>query len=165
MGPETNSERHTSYEQFVVFFAADHAFGVNIHQTREIISGTELTFMPNTPDFVSGVINLRGVIVPVIDLEKRLALKNEQDEESEEEKKIIIAEVKGNLIGMQVRDVREIIRINQDEIDDPPQITRDIDRDFVTGVGKMNDELIIFLNLSRILSADEVEELNELEVD
>ncbi|MFW5984753.1 MAG: chemotaxis protein CheW [Halanaerobiaceae bacterium] len=167
MGPSDSAEKTVEYKQFVVFFAGDHVFGVNIHQTREIITRSELTFMPDTPDFVSGVINLRGEIVPVIDLEKRLSLQKQlnQDEDEKKEQKIIIAEVKSNLIGIKVNDVREIIRIEKSEIENPPEITRNINRDFVTGVGKMEEELIIFLNLSKILTPGEVEELEDFDLE
>lgn len=105
-------------KQFVVFTVSGEHFGVDIHQTREIINTTELTFVPNAPSFVKGVINLRDEIIPIINLKKRLSLK---DNESADEEKIIIVEINNNLIGMQVDDVKEMIRLNVDEIADPPR--------------------------------------------
>lgn len=148
--------------QFVVFRVHEKEFGVDIHQAREIISATDLTYIPNAPDYVLGIINLRGEIVPVIDLDKRLELSEEGDQE--EEDKIIIVEIDDSLIGMYVSDVTEIIRLSTQNIGSAPEITQEINRDFVAGVGKLDDRLLILLNLNRVLSKKEVKELDELEM-
>ncbi len=147
-------------EQFVVFNVGQEEFGVGIKQTREIINVSELTSIPNAPDFVRGVINLRGEIVPVVDLITRLSLSNSSYEM--EEDKIIIVEFDESLIGMLVNDVKEIIRLNVDDINEAPKITRGINKDFIRGVGKLKDRLLILLNLKQILSEKEVQQLDEL---
>ena len=147
--------------QYVVFVVFDEEFGVNIKQTREIININELTYIPDAPDFVNGVFNLRGEIVPIIDLNKRL-FQREDDEHSEH--KTIIVEMEGNLIGMQVRDVKGIIRLNEEDIGKAPKITRSINKDYISGVGKLENRLLVLLNLRRVLSVEEIGKLNELEM-
>ena len=147
--------------QYIVFLINDQEFGVEIKQTREIINFTELTEMPSTPDFVKGVINLRGEIVPIVDLYTRLELTKK---EKESDDRIIVVEIEGNLIGMQVSEVKGIIRLSEDNIGSAPGLTKQYKRDFIEGVGKLDDRLIILLKLNQVLTQEEVEEISELEV-
>ena len=147
--------------QYIVFLINDQEFGVEIKQTREIINFTELTEMPSTPDFVKGVINLRGEIVPIVDLYTRLELTKK---EKESDDRIIVVEIEGNLIGMQVSEVKGIIRLSEDNIGSAPGLTKQYKRDFIEGVGKLDDRLIILLKLNKVLTQKEVEEISELEV-
>jgi len=161
---KSSEKKSDTYKQFVVFRVGNHEFGVDIHQTREIITVDQLTFLPETPDFISGVINLRGEIVPVIDLQKRLNL-DDSFQEEQLENKIIITEVNDNLIGIKVKDVKEIIRLQETEVESPPEIVKNIKKDYITGVGKLEKQLIIFLNLDKILSVQEVAELDDIDFD
>lgn len=160
---EKKENGNSTEKQYVVFMVGNEEFGVNIKQTKEIISATNLTFIPNAPDFVNGVINLRGEIVPVVDLHKRLSLQKKEEQEVEE--KIIIVELDSNLIGMKVKDVKEIIRLNENDIGKAPEITQGINRKYVSGVGKLDERLLILLDLNRILSRQEIEEIDEMELD
>lgn len=148
-------------KQYIVFVVNEKQFGVNVEQAKEIINDTELTFIPNSPDFVQGVINLRGEIIPIIDLKKRLGL---EAETNNKEEKIIVVELEDTMIGMKVDDVKEMIRLTVDEIADPPEIVRGINKDYLSGVGKLKEKLLILLDLNRVLSKKEIEELDEMEV-
>ncbi len=148
-------------KQYIVFFVNEKQFGVDVGQAREIINKQELTYIPNAPDFIQGVINLRGEIIPIIELKNRLNLST--GDHSREEK-IIIVELDGTLLGMQVDDVKEMIRLNVEDIADPPEIVKGVNRNYLSGVGKLGDKLLILLNLDRVLSSKEIEELDELEV-
>lgn len=148
-------------EQFVVFLVGEEEFGVNIKQTREIISAAELTYIPDAPDFVEGVIDLRGEIVPVINLSKRLSL---ESKENNNEQKIIIVEIDENLVGVMVKNVEEIIRIPVNNIGEPPKITKKINKNYVSGVGKLENRLLILLNMNRILTTQEMEEIEDIKV-
>lgn len=150
-------------KQLVVFTLNDQEFGVEIKQAREIINRKELTSIPNAPEFVKGVINLRGEIVPVIKLKKRLNLSSEDVNKAED--KIIIVAINGTQVGMIVDDVQGIIRIEKDNIGVPPKITQGINKKYISGVGKMEEKLLIILDLDQVLSRREVEELEELEVE
>ncbi len=148
--------------QYIMFTVGDQEFGVDIMQTREIINMTELTDMPNSPDFIKGVVNLRGEIVPIVDLQKKLMVNGKYQEE--QEGRIIVVSIDDNLVGMQVNQVEGIIRLNEAEIGDAPDITQGVRRNFIKGVGKLEDRLLIILDLASILTAEEVEELEELDM-
>lgn len=148
--------------QFIVFTVGDEKFGVDVKQAREIIPSTELTKVPNSPDFVLGVINLREEIIPIIDLKKKLRLNS--DSRSNQDEKIIIVELDNNLIGMKVDNVSEMIRLYTSDIADPPKIVKGINRDYLSGVGKLGDKLLILLDLDKILSQKEIDELDKMEI-
>ncbi|MFW5998150.1 MAG: chemotaxis protein CheW [Bacillota bacterium] len=157
-----NNTAEKKIEQYVIFLLNDKEFGVNIHQTREILSSSDLTFIPNAPNYVSGVINLRGEIVPVVNLKNRLQLE-ETDQDIDEEKIIIVA-ADDTLVGMKVDNVEEIIRLEEDNIEKPPKISQKFDKDYVSGVGKLNDKLLILLDLNKILTQKEIKKLEEIEL-
>ncbi len=148
--------------QFIVFTIGDEKYGVDVKQAREIIPSTKLTKVPNSPDFVLGVINLREEIIPIIDLKKKLRLTS--DSQVKKEEKIIIVELDNSLIGMKVDNVSEMIRLYTSDIAEPPKIVKGINRDYLSGVGKLGDRLLILLNLDKILSQKEIEELDKMEI-
>lgn len=145
--------------QFVEFKLGDEKYGVDILQVKTIERMMPITRVPKAPSFVEGVINLRGEIVPVIDLKKRFDL---PEGKITENTRIIIVTVKDLTVGMIVDSATEVIQLPQDEIEDAPAITSGIDSDYLEGVGKINDELLILLNLAKVLRPKEVEELSEM---
>ncbi|MFW5961907.1 MAG: chemotaxis protein CheW [bacterium] len=149
-------------KQYVIFFLADKKFGVNINQTKEILSNTDLTFVPDSPDFVSGIINLRGSVVPVVDLKLRLNIRGEKKTSSE---KIIIVELAGLTAGMMVDDVKEIEPLTKENIVDLPDLAKKVNSDYIEGVGRAGDdnELLLLLDLKNILSNHEIEELKKVD--
>lgn len=151
-------------KQYVVFTVNNQEFGVDITQAKEIINKKELTSIPNAPDFVEGVTNLRGEIVPIINLNKRLKIDREKKDNLEN--KTIIVEFQNTLVGMDVEDVKGIITMNSANISDAPEITQGINQEYISGVGKLenSDKLLILLNLNKVLSKDEVKQLEEIEV-
>lgn len=150
-------------KQFIVFLIGEEQFGVDVKQAREIITTTDLTFVPKAPDFVKGVINLRGEIIPIIDLKRRLGLNGSTGDV--ENQKIIVVELDNSLIGMQVDDVKEMIRLYKKDIATPPKIVKGINRDYLSGVGKLEDKLLILLNLNKILSEEEFLKLDRMEME
>lgn len=151
-------------KQYVVFTVNNQEFGVDITQAKEIINKKELTSIPNAPDFVEGVTNLRGEIVPIINLNKRLKI--DRAKKDDVENKTIIVEFQNTLVGMDVEDVEGIITMNSANISKTPEITQGINQEYISGVGKLedNDKLLILLNLNKVLSKDEVKQLEEIEV-
>lgn len=143
--------------QLVVFRLWKEEFGFDISEVKEIIRIPNITPMPKSPAFIEGIINLRGQIIAVIDLAKRFNLfRMERTEKS----RIIVAEVKENIVGFIVDEVPEVLRITGTDIDSAPQmIESKIHSGFIKGVGKLKDRLIILLDLQRILSHDEVKEI------
>ncbi len=142
--------------QMVSFVLNEEEFGVDILKVQEIIRIVELTRVPNAPHFVEGVINLRGRIVPVIDLRKRFGLpQNELDKNS----RIVIVAVNNLVVGFLVDKVKEVLRVPKAVIEPPPEITSTIHTDYIIGVAKLEDRLLIVLDLEKILAPTEKDQL------
>lgn len=154
-------EQNTTVEekQLVVFKLADETYGVEISQVHEIIRMQDITKVPRTADFIEGVINLRGNVIPVIDLRKRFLFKDREDTSST---RIIIIEVENYTVGMIVDSVLEVSIVTTDLIEPPSNIITDIDSDYLLGVCKMPDKLIILLDLSKTLTGSEKQELENI---
>jgi len=149
-------------KQYVIFYLADKKFGVNINQTKEILSNTEMTYVPDSPEFISGIINLRGSVVPVVNLKRRLNIKGNK---KDKEEKIIIVELDGLTAGMMVDDVKEIEPLTKENIVNLPDLAKKVDSDYIEGVGRADksDELLLLLNLKNVLSNHEIEELKNVD--
>lgn len=145
--------------QLVVFRLASEEYGVDIQQVREIIKVIDITRVPMAPDFIEGVINLRGQITPVMDLRKRLDL---PELERGEETRIIVVELEKNVVGMIVDEVEEVQRLHERDIDPTPTISMEVGAEFINGVGKLGDRLLILLDLHKILSKKEEKELEKI---
>ncbi|MFP4015924.1 MAG: chemotaxis protein CheW [Halanaerobiales bacterium] len=156
----TGSKREE--KQFIVFSLGEEKFGVDVKQIKQIIPMDESTHIPNAPSFVKGVINLRGEIIPIVDLKQKLTVV--ADTIVSKEGKIIIVELDSNSIGMQVDSVSEMMRIYEDEIADPPRIVKGINRNYLKGVAKLDDKLLILLDLDKILSEEEMKELDNFDI-
>ncbi|MFY9393915.1 MAG: chemotaxis protein CheW [Halanaerobiales bacterium] len=149
-------------QQFVVFSVGKEKFGVDVNQIKQVIPVMETTYIPNSLAFVKGVINLRGDIIPIIDLAGKLSL--QRVEVDEEKKRIIIVELKDiQNVGMLVDNVTEMIRIDADEISDAPDLVKAVHSDYIQGVAKVNNQLLILLNLNKVLTSEELIELGNIE--
>ena len=145
--------------QLVVFDLADEAYGVNIETVREIIRLQPVTVVPDTPEFVEGVINLRGAVNPVIDLRKRFNL---PVSEVTEETRIVVVDISGENIGVIVDGVTEVLRINEDDIEPTSAVITTEDSYYIEGIAKLGDRLLILLDLEKVLTADERDALTGL---
>lgn len=148
-----------STRQFVVFKLAGEEYGVDILQVKTIERILPITRVPKAPKFVEGVINLRGEVVPVIDLRKRFDLPEKQVTDNT---RIIIVSVDEITVGMIVDSASEVIQIPADNIEPAPAMIGDIDSDYINGVGKVNERLLILLNLDRILKPEEIRQLEKI---
>lgn len=108
----------------------------------------EITRVPQTPDYVEGVINLRGKVIPIIDLRKRFDL---EVKEYDKNTRIVVVDINGNIMGMVVDSVSEVLRIPKNSIEPPPQIATGINTEYIHGVAKLEDRLLIFLDLSKVI--------------
>lgn len=142
--------------QFVVFSIGKELYGVGIDAVQEIVRVPEITEMPDAPAFLEGVINLRGRIVPVIDLRKRFRL---QGKEKTKSTRVLIADNSGSLVGLLVDTVSEVIKIQPDAIEEPPQMVSDVGVEYITGVAKVNSRLIIILDLRNVLSIEDIKQI------
>jgi purine-binding chemotaxis protein CheW len=146
--------------QAVTFALGSEEYGVDIAQVQEINRMVTITHVPRAPHFMEGVINLRGQLIPIIDLRTRFGM-----ERSERTKntRIVVTEIGNKRIGMVVDSVSEVLRIPVEQIEDAPDLVAGVDTEYIRGVGKMGDRLIIMLDLGRVISGSEKVELQKLE--
>ena len=140
-------------EQFVGFRVENEEFGVNIQQVQEIIWLPEITKVPRAPYFVEGIVNLRGSVLPVLDIRKRFGLPATPATDSTS---IVVVDIDGHKTGVVVDAVSEVLRFSRDAIEPPPPIVKGVDASFVKGVGKLKggQRMLIILELSRVLSME-----------
>ena len=142
--------------QLVIFELGEEAFGVEIAMVESIIKMLPVTRLPQAPEFVEGVINLRGKILPVIDLRKRLAIPLS---ESTRESRMVVVALDGTTVAMVVDQVNEVLRVNDDIVEAPPSISQSVDSRFITGIAKIGEDLVILLDLSKVLDISETSQL------
>jgi purine-binding chemotaxis protein CheW len=146
--------------QLVTFRIGEEEFGVDILRVQEIIRIMEITRVPKAPDFVEGVINLRGKVIPIIDLRKRFGL---GVKEHDKHTRIIVIEMNNMIVGFVVDAVSEVLRIPADTVEPPPPaVMGGIDSEYISGVGKLEDRLLILLDLDKLLSQEEQAELGQV---
>ncbi len=136
--------------KYLTFRLADEEYGLEILKVREIMGMMEITAVPRTPEFVRGVINLRGNVIPVIDLRLKFGM---EAVEQTEETCIIVVDVEGMEMGIVVDRVSEVLDIVAEEIQDAPSFGVSVDTDFILGIGKANDQVTILLNISEVLTS------------
>ncbi|WP_432798394.1 chemotaxis protein CheW [Poriferisphaera sp. WC338] len=142
--------------QLVSFVVGEEEFAVPILSVQEINRMMEITRVPQSPEYVEGVINLRGKIIPVIDLRKRFDMGELNDTA---DARIIVIEVAKRVIGFTVDRVNEVLRISSNIVEPPPTICSGVDTDYIQGVGKLKDRLLIMLNLEKLFSDYDADEL------
>lgn len=149
-----------SQEQYVVFKLGEEEYGLNIMNVTEIITFEETVKLPTVPRFVEGVINYRGTIISIICLKKRFNIPSDGVDHNT---RIIILNISDKLVGFIVDEASETIRIENQDIDTVQKISTDIDIKYVDGIAKIDDRLIIIVDLDLILSEEEKVEIEELE--
>ncbi|MFZ4621125.1 MAG: chemotaxis protein CheW [Bacteroidota bacterium] len=145
--------------QLVSFTIGDEEFGVNILKVQEINRMVEVTRVPNTPEYVDGIINLRGKVIPIIDLRCRFSMERKPKDKNT---RIIVVELSGKIFGFVVDSVSEVLRIPLSVTEPPPAIIAGISKEFITSIGKLEDRLLILLDLERILTMDEFSSINSI---
>ncbi|MBN2406352.1 MAG: chemotaxis protein CheW [Elusimicrobia bacterium] len=146
-------ESKISIRQLVSFKIAEEEFGVQITSVREIIRMQEITKVPRMPDFVEGMINLRGNIIPIIDLRKKFNLKIK---DKDKDTRIMVVKVANKTAGFIVDAVEEVIRLKEDSIEPPPDIGDSVKTSYLSGIGKLSQgRMLMLVNLDNILSSEE----------
>ncbi len=142
--------------QLVTFHVGDEEFGVDILAVREINRMMAITRVPHAPEFVEGVVNLRGQVIPVVDLRTRFQLDVVAHDKST---RIVVVELSEKVVGFLVDSVSEVLRIPRDLIEPPPPIVGSVDSEYIQAVVKLDDRLLILLDLQKLLSGGEAREL------
>ncbi len=146
-----HSDDQTHLLQIVSFVIGEEEFGVNILNVQEIIRPVEITRVPNTTDFVVGVINLRGKIVPVVDLRKRFGM---QSREIDKSTRIVVIELQDQVVGFMIDMVRQVIRLDRSVIEPPPELATGREAPYIRGVARLEDRLLTLIDLEVLLRDD-----------
>ncbi|MFT4609255.1 MAG: purine-binding chemotaxis protein CheW [Cellvibrionaceae bacterium] len=145
--------------QWVTFRLAGETYGINVMQVQEVLRYTEIAPVPGAPGYVLGIINLRGNVVTVIDTRNRFGL---ESGEMTDNTRIVIIETEGHVIGVLVDSVAEVVYLRQSEIENAPNVGNDESAKFIQGVCHKNDELLILIELNKLLTDTEWAELEEV---
>jgi purine-binding chemotaxis protein CheW len=143
--------------QLVTFNISEEEFGVDILKVQEIIRTMEITKVPRAPAFVEGVINLRGKVIPILDLRRRFGMEHRKHDN---QTRIMVIEISGMTVGFVVDGVSEVLRINSSTVEPTPPIMAGVDSEYISGVGKLEDRLLILLDLDKLLSLEEKQVLS-----
>ena len=138
--------------QLVSFVLEDVEYGVDILAVHEILRFPEITRLPNTPNFIIGVINLRGNVIPVVDVRRRFGFTRAQVTDLT---RIIVIETNDKLVGLMVDNVHQVVRITQSNVDPPSELIEGVSERYIWGIGRLKDRLIVILNLANILFLEE----------
>ncbi len=158
---QEQAEQKHDERQIVVFKLGKEEFGVDINEVREIIRMEQITKIPNTAEYIEGVINLRGGIIVIIDLARKMGL---DAKEVDHNTRIIVIETGKNTVGMIVDSATEVLRLSSDQIEPAPAvITQRINSDYIEGVGILDERLLILLDLAKVLEAKDIENINKVE--
>lgn len=145
--------------QLVTFSIGEEEFGVNILKVQEINRTMEITKVPRSPEFVEGVINLRGKVIPIIDLRRRFGLVSKPEDK---DTRIIVIEINSVIVGFVVDAVSEVLRIPASTVEPPPPVVAGVESDYISGVGQLKDRLLIMLDLDRLLSTEDLDILSAM---
>ena len=146
--------------QVVSFRLATEEYGVDISQVQEIIRMVEITHVPRAPRFMEGVINLRGQLIPIIDLRTRFGMSRADHSKST---RIIVTDIGTKRVGMVVDSVSEVLNIPVENVEDAPEMIAGIGTEYIQGVGKLDNRLIILLDLSKVITTEEKQALDTVE--
>lgn len=144
----------------VTFRLGSGEYAIDIMQAKEIIKMEKITLIPNAPDFVEGVINLRGNIIPIIDLKKRFNL---EEIEGDKNTGIIIVKIEDVDMGIIIDSISKVVSISNSDIQPPPPMLSGIGQKYIKGVGKLEDKLLVVLDLEKLFTTDEEEETDSSE--
>jgi purine-binding chemotaxis protein CheW len=148
--------------KFLTFFLDEEEYGIEILKVQEIIGLMPVTRVPRTPAHVMGVVNLRGKVVPVVDLRLRFAM---EAIEATELTCIIVVQARGLRFGLVVDRVSEVVDLPADEVEDPPTFGAEINTEYIMGMGKSDARVKILLDIDRVLSDDDLDELAKAATD
>ena len=145
---QESSQDATGSMQLVSFQLGQEEYGVEITKVQEIILMGEITQVPQTPEYIKGLINLRSTVIPIVDLRLRFGL---QEQPTTDNTRIMVINVGGKTIGIIVDAVSEVLRITQDQVAPPPPTVAGLGKEYLIGLAKLEDSLLILLDIDRIM--------------
>lgn len=153
---DTNDD---SIIQWVTFHLENEKYGIKVMQVQEVLRMTEIAPVPGAPHYVLGIINLRGNVVTVVDTRRRFGL---PDAEADDETRIVIIEADNNVVGILVDSVAEVVDLKASEIETAPNVGNDESSKYIQGVSSRDDELLILVDVNKLLSDEEWQEVASL---
>jgi len=153
---EKREGKATEVKQLISFSVGAEEYGLELLRVKEVIRMRQITWLPKAPPCVKGIINLRGEVIPIVDLRERFGL---QAQEQSAMTRVIVVEVEDRPVGMVVDSASQVVRIPSDQFDPPPTVMGEESRDFITAVGKTGEKLIIMIDVDRILSTEEIRQI------
>jgi purine-binding chemotaxis protein CheW len=142
--------------KFLTFFLGDEEYGLEILKVQEIIGLMTITRVPRTPEFVRGVINLRGKVIPIVELRRKFRMETVEDTD---QTCVIVVQTQGVQFGVVVDRVSEVVDLDAESIEDAPEFGADIDTRYILGMGKSESRVRILVDIDRVLSREELGEL------
>ena len=150
--------------QLVTFHLGEELYGVNIMDVKEIVRLQNVRVIPNAPYYVEGIINLRGEIIPIIDLHKRFKIQTAtKTEDIEMEGGFIILSIEGNKIGIIIDKVERVVTVKGEEVKEPPQMLSGIGTEYIEGVAREDSGYLIMLNTHKLFNAKELQKIIEMQ--
>ena len=143
-------------KHLISFAVGAEEYGLELLRVKEVIRMRQIVWLPNAPAFMKGIINLRGDVIPIVDLRERFGLEGSEQTAST---RIIVVEVRGQLVGMVVDSSSEVVRVPAEQIEPPSPLLRTGAQDFITGVAKMGDRLVILIDVEKVFGTDEIGKL------
>jgi len=145
----------------VSFMLGNEDFGIDIMKIDSIVEFGKIIKIPESADYVEGVMNIRGKVVPIINLRKKFYIED-LDDEQKKKAKVIVVNLDNRQVGLLVDDVKEVLTINQDQLEEPPSEVGGVGRGYILGIAKLEDTMMIILDIDKILSAEEKLELGKI---
>ncbi|AEH07386.1 chemotaxis protein CheW [Methanothermococcus okinawensis] len=139
----------------VVFKLSSNEYGLKVDEVREVLKLQDITALPNTPDYVVGVTNIRGEITPIIDLRKKLNISSFEENHDDKEMLVMVIEINGVPVGILVDAVNDVIQISHEQIEDLGEIGKNISGEHIEGIAKIDNRLIILLNIDNLINPQE----------
>jgi purine-binding chemotaxis protein CheW len=158
---EQDENEDTMEGKFLIFSIGEEEYGIAIRYVNEIIGIQSVTELPDTPEFIKGVINLRGKVIPVIDVRLRFEI---EERAYDDRTCIIVVSISDNIVGLIVDSVAEVHDIADNEIEAPPKISKSAGSRYIMGLGKVGEEVKILLNINKLLFEEELEILTDVSV-
>jgi purine-binding chemotaxis protein CheW len=155
-------EEKTSPEQFlsfVVFRIGEELFGINIFQVKEITNMAEISSLPNPPPFISGLIDLRGTLIPILDVRKKLGFPVFNPTKRA---RILIVSIKGRLAGFVADEVKDVVRIEKEKVKTPPLLLRESGADIFQGIFKIDSKVVFVLDMERLFTEKEIMDMKKI---
>jgi len=144
----------TDCEQFLTFCLQDEEYGIEILRVQEIKGFSKIREIPNAPSYIKGVMNLRGTVVPVIDLRTRFGM---PEAEYNQFTVIIVVSIGAKVVGLIVDAVSDVLNITKDQVEETPDISGDLDTSYFEGMGKVGEKLVLLLNIDNLVTGDKLE--------